>query len=152
MADKLVHKRILLGCLVIFGIYFGVKGIIFSMYKVVAGNIQRIEAKVEYTPSRRGGSIRSVWHYPVFQFRVDGSGENSGQLWTANQYEVYSFRDYKAGDAIKVRYKRSNPQNAHIYSVAEYWFPLSNMLVLFFACAAWSAIYFFVHRFFTEGR
>ncbi len=147
--------RIILGCFAIFGIYFLAKGIMFVPLKIVPGTVQYIAAKdiKGYIPGKFIPIIvNEIATYPVVTFRVKESESDTGKVYTTQQEEVNSFKDYSPGTAVRVAYNPAHISDARIYSLTEYWMSFATLVILCVACAVWTAANVFIGRFMKEGR
>ncbi len=143
--------RLILGYIAIFGIYFLVKGVMFMPLKVVPGVVQEIATKEEVLNTPKG-QVSTTITYPIITFREGAQAGSTGAQHTLEQEEVMSFSNYVKGTPVQVAYEPGNTAKAKIYSVAEYWFPVSIMLMLAFVCLGWTAAFVFVGRFLKQGR
>ncbi len=143
--------RIFLGNIAIFGIYFLVKCFMFLPLTIVPGIVESIATKEEVINTPKGPLTNTI-SYPVITFRDAVHEGDTGSLHTLAQEEVMSFSIYTRGMPVQVAYDPANVAKAKLYSVSEFWFPVSIMLILVFACLAWTAGFVFVNRFRKEGR
>lgn len=136
------YSILLLGYLLIFGTYFGIRTVQFFSGERADGEVTVIrwgKFSVGVPPNGRGGGgdYHGDYQCPEIHFFYKLSAADTGR-WYVVTPEARSLKQYHPGDKTGVIFPKGQPEKAEIYSSAEFWFTTPNMIIIFVIAAFWS--------------